>query len=505
MATLISWLGDEDLNAANQFLEKSEAFDEKRIGPIAAICQDTALSIDKIKLLTTPDRSHEVVAEFLDNYAGLTPEITREQVKLKNPQDFASIFLAGRKSLEGIFQESDSERVYANITSGTRTMAAAWPLLKAATTPEQITLVQTSPESGVNKIRIPGTLFVEQTELVDTQRSRLGREKRIAYSFKDIVGEHPSFKKVTLEASVVSRLNVPVLILGETGTGKEVFAQAIHDDYIKGRSSDASAKMVALNCAAIPADLFEAEMFGTTKGAFTDAKKDRVGYFERAIGGTLFLDEVGELSLGNQSKLLRVIQERTLVRVGGSEEKDVSDVRIIAATNRNLEVAVEEGSFRADLLHRLNTFSFRLPALRERASDIPLLISYFVNKLSEEHDLPEIELKASAMKALISHYWPGNVRELEKTVLRMIVYADGRNDSEVSKSQALDSLDQALPGDQANLAMPGEDFDLKAYLRTEKERLILKAMEQADQNQSKAADLLGVPPQYVQRNVGNRS
>ena len=238
-----------------------------------------------------------------------------------------------------------------------------------------------------------------------------------AQPFETLVATSAAMKKVAELIGRAARSDATVLITGESGTGKEVVAHAIHR-----ASSRAQHRFVPVNCGAMPDTLFESELFGYVKGAFTGATSERAGLFEEADKGTLLLDEVGELPLAMQVKLNRALQERTIRRVGGTEERPV-DVRVIAATNQNLKTAVADGRLREDLFYRLNVFPIRLPPLRERRADIPLLAAAFVQRHRRD-DQPD-GLTPDALAALMDHDWPGNVRELENTIQRALAVSDG--------------------------------------------------------------------------------
>jgi formate hydrogenlyase transcriptional activator len=234
-----------------------------------------------------------------------------------------------------------------------------------------------------------------------------------------IVGDSGVMRAVLTRADQVARTNATVLLLGETGTGKELLARTIH-----ARSRRRAHAMVTVNCAALPASLIESELFGRERGAFTGAHATQVGRFELAQRGTLFLDEVGELPLELQAKLLRVLQDGRMERLGSPRTIDL-DVRVIAATNRNLEDEVREGRFRRDLFYRLNVFPITLPPLRDRREDIPDLVHHLVRRLSRELDKPLDSVPAQVARALATHDWPGNVRELENTLARAIIQSPG--------------------------------------------------------------------------------
>jgi len=235
-----------------------------------------------------------------------------------------------------------------------------------------------------------------------------------------LIGSSPNFLAVVEQLGTVASVDCAVLLRGETGTGKEVVARAIHD-----ASTRRQQRFVAINCAAIPAPLIESELFGHERGAFTGALTHRIGRFQSADGGTLFLDEIGELPIELQPKLLRVIQEQEFERVGSSQTTRV-DVRIIAATNQNLEQMVAERRFRMDLYYRLNVFPILLPPLRERASDIPLLIHHFLRTIGGRYGKSIDHVSGDVMATIMRHDWPGNIRELQNFIERSVILTSGR-------------------------------------------------------------------------------
>lgn len=245
--------------------------------------------------------------------------------------------------------------------------------------------------------------------------SEVARERR----FDNLVGNHPRMREIYNLIARVADTSATVLLIGESGTGKEVLARTIHQ-----QGARASTPFVPINCAAIPSELLESELFGHEKGAFTGAVQTKVGKFELANGGTLFLDEVGSLRLDLQAKLLRALQEREIERVGGTRTIKI-DVRIIAATNRDLKRMMEEGTFREDLYYRLNVVPIVVPPLRHCKEDIPALVDHFLNKYNREFNRKVRGFSAGAMAALFEYDWPGNVRELENIIERAVALAQG--------------------------------------------------------------------------------
>ena len=238
------------------------------------------------------------------------------------------------------------------------------------------------------------------------------------YNFNSIIGESPSIKRIISEVKKIADTRSNVLLLGETGTGKELISKAIHFN-----SSRDNKPFIPINCSAIPENLLESELFGHVKGSFTGAVTSKRGLFEEANGGTVFLDEIGDLSLGLQSKLLRVLEDRELRPVGGIKSIKV-DIRFICATNKNIENAVKEGKFREDLFYRINVFTIKLPPLRERREDIRLLASYFIKKLSSELGKTVKDIDNEASGILDRYHWPGNIRELQNIIERAILIAE---------------------------------------------------------------------------------
>jgi transcriptional regulator with PAS, ATPase and Fis domain len=258
-------------------------------------------------------------------------------------------------------------------------------------------------------------------EELNYYQAKVDRELRSKYSFSDLIGNSATFLSVKSLAERVSGSNSSVLLIGESGTGKELFAGAIHN-----KSMRAPSPFVAINCSSIPEHLLESELFGYEDGAFTGAKKGgKKGQFEMANEGTLFLDEIGDMPLSMQSKLLRVLQEKEVHRIGGQKSKRV-DVRIIAATHRDLEKMVEEGTFRQDLYYRLNVIKIEIPPLRKRKEDIPIISMSLLRKLEKKFFRNGIELSAEVTERLMEHSWPGNIREIENVLERSINVLDGK-------------------------------------------------------------------------------
>jgi len=312
----------------------------------------------------------------------------------------------------------------------------------------------------------------------------------VADDTRELIYRDEAMAAVVRLAQQVARSEASVLITGESGTGKEVLARFVH-----ARSNRARKPFISVNCAAIPENLLESELFGHEKGAFTGALARRIGKFEEANGGTLLLDEISEMDVRLQAKLLRALQERVIDRLGGNRPVPV-DIRIIATSNRNLAEAVREGKFREDLLFRLNVVNLKIPPLRERPADIVELAQYFIRKYAQANGLPVRPLSAEARRALSLHRWPGNVRELENTLHRAVLLAGG---PEIGIDGILTPegtrLDQARGGVAAQAAMTAEQITRHMVGRTvaEVERdLILETLKHCLGNRTHAANILGI-------------
>ncbi|HYH84466.1 MAG TPA: sigma 54-interacting transcriptional regulator [Pyrinomonadaceae bacterium] len=339
--------------------------------------------------------------------------------------------------------------------------------------------------SGIAAVALNNARHVEQLE---SENTMLREESRVEHG---MVGESGAMRRVYQFIARVAPTDTTVLIRGESGTGKELAAQAVHQN-----SPRRDRAFVAINCAALTETLLESELFGHERGAFTGALAQKKGKLEIADGGTLFLDEVGEMSPILQAKLLRVLQEREFERVGGTRSISV-DVRVVAATNRDLEEAVKVGKFRQDLYYRLNVVSFEMPALRERKEDIPLLANYFASKYAAKFKRKVTGLAPDARKCLLNYDWPGNVRELENAVERAVV---------------LGTTERVLPEDlpetvlEAEAASDSPSAPATKYhdaVRESKKHLLLRALEQSGGSFTEAARILGVHPNYLHRLISN--
>ncbi|TGV04702.1 sigma-54-dependent transcriptional regulator [Flavivirga rizhaonensis] len=320
-----------------------------------------------------------------------------------------------------------------------------------------------------------GSSKVKKTKTNKLKREDLDK----TYNFENIIGKSQGFLSILETVGNISKTDAPVLILGESGTGKEVIAEAIHKNSLRLNQA-----FVKVNMGGIPETLFESEMFGHKRGAFTDAKYDRVGRFELANKGSIFLDEIGDLSLNSQVKLLRVLQDKTYAVVGDSRTKK-SDVRVICATNRDLEDMLSKNLFREDLFYRLNLITIYLPPLRERTEDVPELTTYFLNKTKEVYGFNSIEISDNALKWLSKLKFYGNIRELKNLIERTaLIYKKGILEIEHFKNQLQNNITKT---DKTKLPTPG-----KMSMDEIEKNMIIKTLEHFNHNISKVANALGL-------------
>jgi two-component system response regulator HydG len=320
---------------------------------------------------------------------------------------------------------------------------------------------------------------------LEIENRRLRDELPRPLGFAHLIGTSPALERILKQSRSVASTSATVLLTGENGTGKEMLARAIHLE-----SPRATGPFVGVSCAALPESLIESELFGHEKGAFTSATQTRKGRFELANGGTLFLDEIGDLSSTIQVKLLRVLQEREFERVGGTKTLTV-DIRLIAATNRDLEKEVEEGRFRRDLFYRLNVIPLVLPPLRERQEDIPILAAHFAAKSAEKHGQRTPELDPALIDVLNEYHWPGNVRELENLLERLVVLSSS---STLGLEFVPEKMLRELPGTPA-----GDESTLEGAVEAVKRRMIVSALQAENGNKVAAAKRLRISRSYLHR------
>lgn len=478
---LLSWIGFTDLKASKG---------EKNIGlgPIAQAV--TERSFQELILIS------DVLDSDCDEYIVWLKTLTSAQIQIKKvslsgPTHFGEIYEAAvgviNKTLES--ENSDVELTY-HLSPGTPAMAAVWVII--AKTRYPAILIESSIKTGVNVASVPFDLSAEFIpDLLRKPDERL--EKLItglspeAPEFESIIHRSNIMKRVLAKARLVAPRSVSVLIGGDSGTGKELLARAIHKANPRKEKP-----FIAVNCGAIPSELIESELFGHERGAFTGADKQRAGYFEAANTGTLFLDEIGELPLSAQVKLLRALQEREVTRVGASKPTPI-DVRVITASNRDLVKEMANGNFRPDLFYRIAVAVIKLPPLKDRPGDIGLLVDHILERINresvEEPGYKHKKISSAAKNLILQHEWPGNIRELQNTLRRAAIWSSGTTIDLEDVREALlplvNSNDDGLLGKSLT-----DGINLMNLMEKLARHYLKRALAETNGNKSKAADLL---------------
>lgn len=477
---LISWIGFTDLRASRN--EKGAG-----LGPIAQAVTDRIFD-EVVLIYDIPDQDCHHYTKWLKELSPVP--IFTEKVRLSSPTHFGDIYEAAISAIKGAIEKDDVELTY-HLSPGTPAMAAVWVII--AKTRYPATLIESSIQEGVKVASVPFDISAEFIpDLLRKPDEKLAQLTAglppEAPEFESIIHRSNTMKRVIAKARLIAPRSVPVLIEGDSGTGKELLARAIHN-----ASPRKNNPFIAVNCGAIPSELIESELFGHEKGAFTGAEKQRIGYFESANTGTLFLDEIGELPLPAQVKLLRALQENEITRLGASKPIPF-DVRIIAATNRKLIQEISDGHFRPDLFYRIAVAVLKLPPLKDRSGDIGLLIDRILEQINEEStDEPGYKHKKispSAKNLMINHAWPGNVRELQNTLRRAAIWS---SDTTISLEDIQDAM---LPMASANnddlLGKPIEDgINLSNLMEKLAQHYLKRALDHVHGNKTKAAELLG--------------
>ena len=339
-----------------------------------------------------------------------------------------------------------------------------------------------------------------KTKTLEVEVQQLHERLDEKFNLEGIIGTSLKLKEVIDKMKLVATSRATILIEGESGTGKELIAQAIHQASPRSRGP-----FVAVHCAALSESLLESELFGHERGAFTGATERRIGRFESADHGTLFLDEIGEISSSTQVKLLRFLETKAIERVGGSKPIEL-DVRLVAATNRNLEQMVREGKFREDLFFRLNVVRLVMPPLRERAEDVPLLLGHFIKLLSEENGVPPLTIEPGALRTLQAYHWPGNIRELRNFCENAVVLRRGGSLTEYDLEPKFRNATSAITSGQSGAtaaSAPAVSPTASATLSVEEneKRLLREALLKARGNRTKAAELMGVSRRTLHRKI----
>jgi transcriptional regulator with PAS, ATPase and Fis domain len=485
MKVIAAWLGNTDIKIAQS----------GEINPVGPIAQ--ALAAEKYDLLlllaNQPKKTCDEYISWLNDVAPTDVEV--ERAKITSPTNFSEIYETASQALKNLYKKYDERiELTLHLSPGTPAMSSIWIIL--GNTKFTARLIQSSPEKGIEPADVPFDISAEfiphLTKSADQKRQADGIEKAPAdASFGNIIYRSKEMDRVIINARKAALRNLPVLIEGESGTGKELLARAIHNDSLR-----ANKPFIVLNCGAIPSGLIDSELFGHKKGSFTGADSDQIGAFEAANEGTLFLDEIGELPLSAQVNLLRPLQEMEIKRVGETKTRQV-DVRIIAATNKNLISEVSNGGFREDLFYRLAIATMRLPPLREREGDLSLLADSLLKQVNDdaknEPGYIAKRFSPAAKNLILRHTWPGNVRELLNTLRRVTLFSATER---ISKESMLESI---LPIAQDHIladSILGRDLskgvDLKGVVDVVTKHYLKGAMKEAGQNKTKAAKILGL-------------
>jgi len=461
-SVLFTWIGGSDRKAAQS---KITLIDPKvdEIGAIARCLYLDKAQYGTVVLLADKEAEDGLVHTWLKRFC----EVYLPHQKPTFILEFVNVAAMDRPKLYQGMQTAISKHSQANSTrtyllsSGTPAMHLCWTLL-AHTEQYRARLLDVSKQEGVKEVAHWLELAHAFLPVLPDNVWKFFADCGAGVEVENIIGTHPKIEQAKGLADLVAnskRDDYSVLILGETGSGKESIARLIHDN----SHPPAKAKFVAINCGAISESLLESELFGYMKGAFTGASNDKMGLFEAAgEGGTVFLDEIGEMPLSMQTKLLRVLQERKVRRIGGNKEEEIKDRRIVAATHRSLIDDVGQGRFRADLYYRLNVIEIHLPALRDRLSDLDVLVDHFLSEINENLSIA-ITLMPDYKQPLLQHDWPGNIRELENTLRRAALYAqakgDGIIDAALLRGLILPRPAPKIGNDWGNRSLEGLDLE----------------------------------------------
>ena len=487
--TLISWLGNTDLKAAAQIPLRFE--EEVGNGPILGALK--SLNFTEIYLLHDQNQTRKQVDGYINWLTKHTPIVVNPiKCTLRSPIDFADIYQAMNTQLSHLTTDNPDADISIHLSPGTPAMASVSVLLGKAR--YNTRFVRSTKEHGGEFVTIPFDISAEYIpQLIKKADKKLTQlstsEAPLSAAFSDIITQNPEMKRLIVKAEKIAVRDVPALIMGDSGTGKELFAKAIHNSSLRKDKA-----FITVNCGAIPKELIDSELFGHVKGSFTGATANKIGYFEEADGGTLFLDEFGELPADAQVRLLRVLQSGEITKVGDSRTKQV-DVRVIAATNRNLSDEIAQGNFREDLFYRVAVGILTLPPLKDRVGDVALLADFLMDKINQEaSSQPNYINKIISVKAkniILNHSWQGNIRELHGTLLRASIWAEG---DEISETDLQDAMIERVNNSTADtLVNIGSGVDIQEVLDDTRKKYITQALKQTAGNKKKAAKLLNIP------------
>ena len=400
-------------------------------------------------------------------------------VPLKCGENLAGVLYVERESKDNQYNEESVRLIESAAALAATAMGGAQALKEHEAMSARVDSLKREMETLRSELEAKLDMQTAELTALRLEAERT-EEPSLRHDYSRIVGASAGMQEVFRMLDKVTDLPVPVLIQGESGTGKELIARALHFN----SSRAAKGRFVAENCAALPETLLESELFGYTKGSFTGADRDKMGLFGLANGGTIFLDEIGEVSPAMQAKLLRVLEEGEIRPIGAKSTKKV-DFRLVTATNKDLTEEVRKGTFRQDLFFRINVVTIRLPSLRERKEDIPLLVERFVKEAARESGTGQLKMDRGVLRALMNYPWPGNVRELENEIKKMVALSDGKK-----LDTALLSLNLRQVAEEESLAESGAS--LKDVVENVEKRRIVEALERTKGNKSRAAEVLGL-------------
>ena len=495
MTTLLSWIGREDCETArkNEDGRLAKAIKSRQPNQVIALVDQTMRSdwpsVQRyIESFQKAPRVNQMVSDFRGDSA-----------------NFGQLYNAVRAAIEN----ANDKHIEVFLSSGTRAMYAIWIMVTAENIEPDITLIQSSLENGVEEVKFPFDLqaLYRQDKISGRSAARIRRastEPTEADGIKRPIGKSEAFIDCIKKLEKTAHLPIQSLILGESGTGKEEIAKYLHQIYKLSLSGvRKNVPFVSLNCATGDGGLTNSLLFGHEKGAFTDAIAQRKGIFEQAQGGTLFLDEIGDLALDTQARLLRVLQERKVTRVGGTREIDLEEIQLISATNKNLNEMIEQGSFREDLYYRINVIEVYPPPLRERTGDVRLLADHFLQVVAKNAYTGERAFAESAYIAMEAHYWPGNVRELQSVVFRSYLNCEEPEitDKDIMEQMRVRSrtksdvsiLEKPLPLAKGDLGTLKLELELHYFQRAQ--RIV------GPKNQTSAGKLLGIDQGTVSKRL----
>ncbi|MBF0471443.1 MAG: sigma-54-dependent Fis family transcriptional regulator, partial [Gammaproteobacteria bacterium] len=466
------WIGAADIKGAHG---------NDNPGPIKATILNRPKWDEIVLLSNYSDRENEDVVAAISQFTH-AKFFVKDCSRIRTVTDYESIYREVDSSLQFYCQNS---QVSVLLSPGTPQMHAVWLLITQTRYP-QVELLS-SYNDQLSVVKLPFSVSAELIPLSDSKLTDISTAPPPSTAqFSDILGESPQIKLLKERAAVLAQRDLPVLILGESGTGKELFARAIHNSSLR-----AEGPWRVINCGAIPPELIDSILFGHKKGSFTGAYDNQPGLFEEANSGTLFLDEIGELPLNAQVRLLRVLQESKVTRVGESKEQKV-DLRIIAATHRNLLTMINEGTFREDLFFRIAVGVLEIPPLREREGDLIYLSENLLKYHADQQKRKCIKISPKAKNVILNYSWPGNVRELNNTLLRASIWLHGLEIQEEDIRQALFRCNQSANNGSDIMSRDiGNGFDIKEILNEVEAHYVQLAWKKSEGQLKKASQLLG--------------